>query len=174
MLVLLLACAGPASTDDTQDTQPEPLPEAWTDHYKAVSRIEAGGFAFDEEYLVRRFSDPEASTIREEFVATFDGTLTETTRVIDLETSSFTLSFSDDSYEGTGTLEGPDWAWTGWESHSVATDGSWVDSVDTVNTEGVIHAEKVGYDPQGAQEWTLVEDLTPLSESEWQTQTDAL
>lgn len=164
MLLILLACTAPS---DTADSNPAALPEPWVDHYQATSVIQAGGFSFDEEYLVRRMVDPPAGRIVEEFIATADGTLTETTLEIDADAATFTLSFSDDSYAGTGTLQGPAWAWTGWESHSVAQDGSTVDSVDTVDEAGAIHAEKVGYNAQGEQEWTLVEDLAPISEDTW-------
>lgn len=172
MLLLLLACTKPTPVD-SQDSSVE-LPDAWVEHYRAESLITTtSGFEFEEEYLVRRSLDPAASTIDEEFVATADGTETGVHFEVDAAAGSFTLSFSDESYSGTGNLYGEAWAWTGWDSHSVATDGSWVDSTDTKDAAG-IRSSKVGYSAEGEQEWTLVEDLSPLTEEEWQAAMDAL
>ena len=164
MMFLFMACVG--EPEDPGEPLVDEFPEAWIEYYRADSLISAGGFEFDEEYLVRRFMDPPAGTILEEFVATADSTLTEVEFVVDADAGTFELHFSDDSYEGTGNLYGEAWAWTSWDSHSVATDGSWVDSEDSV-TDGAIHAEKTGFSPEGEQEWTLVEDLAPLTEEQW-------
>ena len=169
MFALILACTTPSEIEE----QPAELPDAWVEHYSAESLIQAGGFEFEEAYIVRRFLDPGAGSIREEFIATADGTLTEVYLDVDPSAESFTLSFSDESYQGTGTFEGPAWAWTGWRSESVAPDGASVLSVDT-QQDGAIHAEKEGFSADGELEWTLVEDLSPIEETLWQQEKDAL
>lgn len=163
MLLFFFACAT------------APMLEPSVAYYSADSVIETtSGFGFDESYIVRRFLDPTTATLREEFIATADGTAVEVYFDVDVASGTFALTFSDDSYVGTGNLHGDAWDWTSWDSHSVAADGSWVDSDDARDSSGAIHAEKAGFSPDGDEEWTLVEDLSPIDESEWQSAFDGL
>ncbi len=155
---------GADGTDGTDGG--EPLPEAWTEYYRADSVIDAGGFVFEEVYWVRRQLDPEAATITEEFVSEIDAVLTLTELVVDAEANTFTLTINTDEYTGAGSLEGPAWAWTAWSSVSTAADGSYVESSDVVTAEGIT-AAKVGFAADGTQEWTLDEVLVAVDEATW-------
>ena len=171
MLLVLLACTSSAPDDsEVADSTPSP----WTDHYRADSVITGAGWEFEEEYLVRRMLDPGAGTIDEEFISTIDSTLVTVHFEVDVDAGTFALFFGDESYEGTGSFTaGEPWAWTGWTSHSVADDGSWVDSTDT-RDKSTLHAEKSGHAADGEQEWTLVEDLELITEDQWTRARDAL
>ena len=167
---LVAAGCGEKDSDDTGAAAETTAP--WTEHYFVESSIAASGFTFEESYWARRIVDPESSTIDEEFVATADGTLTETALMIDAEAGTFTLVINDGQYTGEGTLHGEPWAWTSWESRSVASDGSYVLSEDEVTSTGLA-ASKVGYSADDVEEWTLEEVLTAASEAEWQAGVEA-
>ena len=138
------------------------------EYYDAQSLITLAnsGMSFEETYIVRRSFDLAAAQIYEEFYSTIDGTLTAVTLDADLEAKTFTLRFSDASYTGEGSFEGEGLEWTSWESQSNHTDGTFVLSEDSKDADG-IHTRKVGYGMTGDPEWTLVEELTPLTEEEW-------
>lgn len=169
ILSLLIACAGAPDAKGADDTGGgaggDPLPDPWTDHYFVESRIEAGGFAFDETYWARRDLDPASGTITEVFVATADGTTTLTEIVVDAAEGTFTLDINSGEYTGQGVLVGEAWAWTAWSSRSVAGDGSYVVSEDAVE-DGDIQAEKEGFAADDTPEWTLVERLSAVTEAE--------
>jgi hypothetical protein len=166
---LLCACTAPADDKQADDTgQPADTGaalEAWAEFYWVEGHIEAGGFAFDESYWARRDVDPGAGTITEVFVATADGTTTLTNILVDAEAGTFTLDINGGEYTGEGALVGEAWAWSSWSSRSVAADGSYVLSEDEMSG-GDIHAEKEGFSVDDAPEWTLVEDLSAVSEAE--------
>ena len=129
---------------------------------------------FEEGYLVRRTLDPSVDEIFEEFYSTIDGTLISVTLDVDTESKTFSLSFSDASYSGEGSFVGDGLHWDSWESRSNHTDGSYVISVDQKDTSGVINTQKEGYSITDTIEWRLEENLTPISETTFQSQLDQL
>lgn len=176
LALLATACSTPAPSDAAEaDTGAgdRGLPAAWTEYYAVESRIEAGGFTFDESYWARRLVDPAASAIDEELVATADGTVTRSALAVDAGAATFTLVINDGEYTGAGTLSGPAWAWTSWASRAEMDDGTYVESEDRVTDTGLL-VDKVGYSAAGGQEWTLTDTFTTVDEATWQAGLDAL
>ena len=103
-----------------------------------------------------------------------DGTETDTDLVVDTDAASFTLTINAGEFVGEGQFtEGDAWAWTAWTSTSTGTDGTRVVSTDTVTATG-ISASKEGFNTDGELEWTLDEELTTISQAEYQAALDAL
>ena len=75
---------------------------------------------------------------------------------------------SDGSYTGEGSFQGTGLEWTSWESMSNHIDGSFVISEDRKDEEG-IHTSKIGYGMGGDPEWTMIEELSPITEEQWTT-----
>ena len=119
--------------------------------------------------MVRRTLDEQESTIVEEFYATMDGTLTQVSFDVDQDTQTFLLSFSDDSYSGFGSYIGQGLEWTEWSSQSNHVDGTYVLSEDA-KIDQTIQTTKWGYSTSDTLDWSMVEELSPLSEAEWNTQ----
>ena len=161
----LIGCSE-EKTDETEEIQEvEGVVYEYYDAYSLIT-LEHSGMQFEETYIVRRGLNLDDSQIYEEFYSTIDGTLITLTLDVDVAAKSFVLSFSDDSYTGEGSFEGEGLDWTSWESHSNHTDGTFVISEDSKDADG-IHTYKVGYDMGGDPEWTMNEELTPLTKEEW-------
>lgn len=166
---MVFACTQAKNEDTATDSN------ILMEYYQAetVITLESNQMQFDEGYLVRRSLDVEHATIFEEFFATADGTLVTTTLSVDMLAKTFTVAFSDDSYTGTGSFVGEGLDWQSWESNSQHSDGSFVISHDSKDASG-IHTSKVGYGMDNQAEWTLDEELTPMSRDAWQSALDAL
>lgn len=175
LVTFVLAACAPGSPDpaDTGDTG---LPAAETRWYLGSSAGEMadGSWAQEEELLAVRTVDPAAATITERFSAVErGGALAEYELVQAVSDGGFEAQFSD----GYGTLQvvgqfdaGEDWAWTAWHSTSTYLDGDYVDwyltSVDAAG-EGTHHADKILHQPDGAAYWLVAEDLTEVTEADF-------
>ena len=167
----LSGCARDGSGDDDDDDGPPPVD--MVEYYFGDST--ATGVSDDwvstSSYLVRRSLFPGESRISEELYNTGDGTAYLVELDVDVAASTFTLAFADGSYTGSGTLTGPSWAWTSWESLSTAEDGSSVASTDTLMQDPELGprlvVSKLGYTTAGDLEWTAGEVFTAIDESEW-------
>lgn len=176
----LVACSTPSSEADEPSGEggsggaAPSLPEPSTAYYSVESTIVVGTLVIDETYVARRHLDPTAGTIDELFTALADGTETDTDLVVDADAASFTLTINAGEFVGEGQFtEGDAWAWTAWTSTSTGTDGTRVVSTDTVTATG-ISASKEGFNTDGELEWTLDEELTTISQAEYQAALDAL
>lgn len=165
------------TTDDggddgtTDDPEPQPVDEYY--YAESVIDVDNGSFVFEETYWVHRSVVPADATITEVFVAEADGTETTTVLTVSADATSFELEINDGEYTGAGNLYGDAWAWTHWDSISMASDGSSVHSEDARTDTGIV-AHKVGFGTDGLQEWELDEVLTEVSEADWQAGLDAL
>jgi len=170
-LMFTLACS--ASTDDSNDSS---SPPESTEYYEVTGEgLWEGSYPFESHMLARRILQPNTSTIFEQFIGLGEETAEsyELIADVDLENSTFTFTYDDGSYEGTGVLIGDAWDWHAWESTSFATDGTSVVSQDTKDENGII-ATKIGYDADGQEQWTMEEVLTPITEEEWQALQDGV
>jgi hypothetical protein len=130
-------------------------------------------WSFTTTYLVRRSLFPTESRMTEELFNTEQGTGFSVDLDVDVPANTFTLTFDDESYTGSGTLVGSPWAWTEWASLSTATDGSTVESTDTLTAQ-YLTVSKLGRDPSGEPEWSAGESYAVIGEAEWQERFDAL
>ena len=123
---------------------------------------------FDEGYWVRRTMNPSENRIFEEFVSSIDGTLITYTYRIDVEAKTFEIDFSDERYSGSGTFVGEGLDWSSWRSTSTHNDGSYVESEDSMDAQGIIQSYKVGYSSEDSVDWRLEEELLPITQDEYE------
>lgn len=162
--LLTFACSDGSAPQSPEDTGPTES----TEYYEVnADGLWEGSWEFTSHMAARRILQPSESTIHEQFVDLDEGDIHEVTLDVDLDTSTFTLTYEDGSYEGTGVLHGDAWDWHAWESTSIAPDGSSVVSEDTMDENGII-ANKTGYDADGQEQWTMLEVLTPITEEQWE------
>jgi hypothetical protein len=88
----------------------------------------------DATYLVARTYDPKASTITEHRAGSFgtDDVVMDVT--LGAETATFTIRGGP---SGTGTLEGPAWAWTSWYGEFHADETSSMTTASTIDEAGL-------------------------------------
>lgn len=127
-LLVLAACSSPSPPARPPANKP-PAPVAATD----------GDCFGDATYLVRRTYDRTAHTITEHRVVSsgaFDV-------IMDVAADDKTFTVRGGP-EGTGTLNGPAWAWTSWSGQFHTADSSMTTasdiSDDTLRTQSEIHA----------------------------------
>jgi len=177
LMLALSACAPAGSGDDDDDGPP---PSDLVEHYFGDSTASGAtdDWVFTSSYLVRRSLFPGESRITEELYNTGDATSYVVDLDVDAAAGTFTLAFADGSYTGAGTLTGPAWAWTSWESLSTAQDGSSVSSTDTLMEDPSLGprlvVSKLGYTASGDLDWTAGEVFTAIDESEWNERFAAL
>ena len=178
LMSALPACSSGVDDDDAAADDDDSSGGAFEDtveYYLGSSSVFglSEDWSFTTTYLVRRSLFPAESRITEELFDTEEGTVVSVELDVDEPMNTFTLTFDDESYTGSGTLSGSPWAWTGWESLSTATDGSTVESTDTLTAQ-YLTVSKLGRDPSGQPEWSAGESFAVIEEAEWQERFDAL
>lgn len=160
VLMILFACSDKG----------EGIQEASVQHYEASSLItlEESGMEFEEGYWVRRTMNLVDNHIFEEFISSMDGTLITYTYRVDVEAKTFEIDFSDGQYSGNGTFVGEGLDWSSWSSTSTHYDGGYVQSEDSMDTQGVIQSSKVGYSSSDSVDWILEEELLPITQDEYE------
>jgi hypothetical protein len=171
LLLALPACSSGVDDDDSGGDALEDTVEYYFGSSTAAGISE--DWSFTTTYLVRRSLFPTESRIAEELFNTEYGTVFSVDLDVDVTTNTFTLTFDDGSYTGSGTLTGSPWAWTEWASLSTATDGSTVEPTDTLTAQ-YLTVSKLGRDPSGEPEWSAGESFAVIGEAEWQERFDAL
>ncbi len=164
--VLSLGCSSETVEDKGTSEGGDSIPSETIEYYEGTSEGMAGMYAFEGHDVARRTLQRESSSIVERFYDLVDGNIYEVQMDIDLETQTFTLAFTDGSYEGTGQLYGDAWDWHAWESVSVAPNGDTVVSEDTKDDSGIV-ATKICTGADGQEKWRMEEVLVPISETEW-------
>jgi len=157
--IAFLGCA-PQSQKDT-------LLADSVEYYEVTGNGASGAFQFNVHMAGRRTLKPSEKTILETFEDLDNGDVHDLTIRVDLEENTFSMTYDDGSYEGTGTLYGEAWNWHAWESVSFGVSGERIESVDEKDENGIV-ADKVGYNADGEEEWHMREILTPISKEEWQ------
>lgn len=159
-LMSLFACS------DKEGSTQEPS----VNHYEAISLItlEESGMEFEEGYWVRRTINPDENTIFEEFVSSIDGTLITYTYIVDTEAKTFEIEFSDQRYSGNGSFVGEGLDWSSWNSTSNHLDGGYVQSEDTIDSQGVIQSAKIGYSSSDTVDWRLEEELLLITQEQYE------
>lgn len=172
MFVVMMVLWG--CSEKIEDTEQEPA--IVEEYYQAstVIVLEESGMQFDEGYWIRRTHNEINSEILEEFFSSIDGTLTMVTFDVDVEKQSFTLLFSDENLTGTGSFVGEGLLWSSWESTSTHTDGTSVFSEDSKDGQGHIYSSKIGYSVDGAVDWRLDEEWTPIAQEVFDQEVEAL
>ena len=169
--IALIFWGCPSSQQDDDDSAQEG-PADSVEYYYGDSFATLPGAPEGQEtvstYLVRRSLFPGQSRITEELIPTGGGEHYLVTMEVDAEAATLELEFQDGSYTGTGTLIGPPWAWTGWQTQSTSTvDGSTVTSTDVLGETALI-VDKVVRDPAGNPVLLLHEEFEVMSQSAWQ------
>jgi hypothetical protein len=150
--VVLSGCAAPQASPVAP-----PLPAASTSYFEGTSEVfvapRAGGAApvATMRAVIRRKLDPARGVIVEQ-VASEEGRgrpAREYLVTMAVSGSNFSMKERGGAFEGSGSLSGPAWAWTSWESRSTLPDGSTVHSRDLLSEQGLT-VEKEVKSPRGA------------------------
>jgi hypothetical protein len=170
ILFAALACGNPGDTDV--------IPVDELQYFVGTSHFESanGSDGPDAPYVVRRHLDEAAGTIVEDVTTVDDAGDPDAYVVTWVVADDATVTFSDDrgTFSGTGTLTGPDWAWTAWSTTSATTDGSvTIEGTDTLTADG-LHAEHAITGADGTFYGTQIDDLPVSDEASWTTARDGI
>jgi hypothetical protein len=175
-LILALACADKGEDSGSgEGAKAAPIVE-W---YLGSSDGQTPDGSYDEpahELLFIRTLDPSASTITEEAWQEDGDAYSHYVLVHSVDLASQTFSADFETEQGLlqvlgGFDAGEDWAWSAWHSDSTYVDGAYagtvVRSTDSRDSAGAVIALKEIYDETDAHIWSIVEQLSPITEEEF-------
>lgn len=167
LVLVLIACG--AATSDVPTTHAEEHAATSVRYYEGTSTTTspdgATPYGPPVAVLVRRQVDPAAQRIEEHVInegRAFPTTLRQT------QGEEFSASDEGETFHGTVTFSGPDWAWTSWTYDLTMSDGSGtLRGSGTLSAEG-IDTEKMFHGPDGSAQALIVEHLRPIDEATYE------
>ena len=166
-LPILLACTPLAPVPEP----PAGPPADSVEYYSGASTMTGDVFAepYTFQYLVRRSLFPSQGFIVEELWDREDPEMFRVDMTIDDNTGTLTLVFDPQGWEGTGTLTGEAWSWTGWETITEVPAGAFLEqhtvvSTDVLTTEA-LEVSKVATRTDGSTYWQASETFHVIDEA---------